>query len=77
MAFKVVGRIRQQETFASGNAIRENARLRKVYGKGRWHKRKGIATVELTNGSVRRAELHWYEAQGIGRKELKIKRFLD
>ena len=77
MAFEVVGRIRQQETFASGNAIREIARLLKVYGNGRWRKRKGIATVELTNGSLRRAELHWYEAQGIGRKELRIKRFLD
>jgi hypothetical protein len=51
--------------------------LRKLYGKGWWRKRKGAADVELPNGRIRRAELHWYEASGIGKKELKIKRFVD
>jgi hypothetical protein len=52
-------------------------RLQRVYGKGRWRKRKGIAQVRLGNASIRTAELHWYEASGIGRREYKIKRFLD
>ncbi|HEX5725678.1 MAG TPA: hypothetical protein VFX98_09460 [Longimicrobiaceae bacterium] len=53
------------------------ARLRKAFGEGRWRKRKGVATVRLADGSIRRAELHWYEAHGIGRRKLKLKRFLD
>jgi hypothetical protein len=57
-------------------SIRELSRLRKVYGPGRWRKRKGIARIQLGDGTVRTAEIHWYEAQGIGRKELKIKRIL-
>ena len=65
------------ETFAIGSAIRELPRLRKLYGKGCWRKRKGIAEVELPNGTIRTAEVHWYEASGIGMKELKIKRFVD
>jgi hypothetical protein len=65
------------ETFATGSAIRELPRLRKLYGRGRWRKRKGIADVKLPNGTIRKAELHWYEASGIGRKEFKIKRFVD
>ena len=65
------------ETIATGRGIREIARLRKLYGKGRWRKRKGIADVELPDGSICRAEIHWYEATGIGRRELKIKRLLD
>jgi hypothetical protein len=77
MDFEVIGEITEVETFAVGSAIRELARLRRVYGPGRWRKRKGIATVRLTDGSVSKAEVHWYEAHGIGRKELKIKRFLD
>lgn len=64
-------------TFAAGREIRELARLRRIYGQGRWRKRKGIALVELKSGDVRRAELHWYEATGLGRFELKIKRFID
>ena len=48
----------------------------KLYGKGRWRKRKGIARVRLSDGSVHLAEIHWYEATGIGRKEYKIKRLL-
>lgn len=77
MKFEVVGKIEQQRTFASGSGIRELARLRRVYGKARWRKRKGIATIRFEDGSTRRAELHWYEAKGLGKKELKIKHLLD
>jgi hypothetical protein len=59
-----------------GSGIRELARLRKRYGRGRWRKRKGYAEVRLSDGAVARAELHWYEATGIGKREFKIKRFL-
>jgi hypothetical protein len=75
--FKIVGKVEQERTFAAGARIREIARLRKVYGKGRWRKRKGIAKVQFQNGTIRTAELHWYEATGIGRKEYKIKHFVD
>ena len=74
--FKIRGPIGQVETFAVGTQIRELARLRRRYGSGRWRKRKGVATIELADGTVRTAELHWYEATGIGRVEYKIKRFL-
>lgn len=77
MNFKIVGKIEQRETFATGNAIREIARLRRIYGKGRWRKRKGIANIRFADGSIRRAEIHWYEATGIGKKEIKIKYLLD
>jgi hypothetical protein len=77
MHFQVVGQIEQIETFATGSGIRELPRLRKIYGRGRWRKRKGVATVRLGDGTIRLAELHWYEATGIGRKELKLKRYLD
>ena len=77
MDFKILGRISDVETIAVGNAIREIKRLRRTYGLGRWRKRKGIATVELRNGSIRVAELHWYEAHGIGPREYKIKEYLD
>lgn len=77
MNFKIVSPIRQETTFATGSGIREIARLRRVYGKGRWRKRKGIAEVEFENGTIRTAEVHWYEATGIGRKEYKIKYFVD
>ena len=77
MKFEIVGKIEQQETFTTGSAIRELARLRRVYGKGRWRKRKGIAEVRFEDGSIRRAEIHWYEATGIGKKEFKIKYLLD
>ena len=77
MDFEVVGEITEVETFAVGNSIRELPRLRLVYGAGRWRKRKGVAFVRLADGDVCKAEVHWYEAHGIGRKEIKIKRFLD
>ena len=77
MSFKIVGKIEKQRTFATGNGIREIARLRRVYGKGRWRKRKGIANIRLADGTLRTAEVHWYEASGIGRMEFKIKQFVD
>lgn len=77
MDFEIVGEITEVETFAVGNAIRELPRLRRVYGSGRWRKRKGVALVRLADGNICKAEVHWYEAHGIGRKELKIKQFLD
>ena len=76
MYFELLGPITQIKTFAVGSRIREIARLRKLYGKGRWRKRKGIVKVRLTDGVVHLAEVHWYEATGIGRKECKIKRLL-
>lgn len=77
MDFTVIGEIEEIETFAIGRRIHELKRLRKKYGRGRWRKRKGLATVRLSDGAVAQAELHWYEATGIGRRELKIKRYLD
>jgi hypothetical protein len=74
--FEIVGQLRDVETIAIGRSIRELARLRKFYGQGRWRKMKGVATIRLPNGRVREAEIHWYEAHGIGRKEFKIKRLL-
>jgi hypothetical protein len=74
--FLILGPITHVETIATGNAIREIARLRKAYGRARWRKRKGIARIQLDGGIERLAELHWYEAHGIGRKETKIKRLL-
>ncbi len=77
MHFEIVGEMTDIETIAVGNAIRDVARLQESYGVGRWRKLKGIATVRLVNGNLHLAEVHWYEATGIGKKRLKIKRFLD
>ena len=77
MPFQIIGEIREVETIAIGSAIRDLDRLREAYGPGRWRKLKGIATVRLANGRLRVAELHWYEAHGIGRKEIKRKQYLD
>ena len=77
MYFQVIGDITHVEAFATGSSIRELARLRKFYGRGRWRKRKGIARVRLDSGEIRLAEVHWYEARGIERKESKIKRYND
>ena len=74
MRFEILGEISDIETFATGSGIREIARLRRVYG--RWRKRKGTARIRLEDGSVHLAEVHWYEAAGIGRKEFKIKHLL-
>jgi hypothetical protein len=76
--FRILSAITKVETIATGRGIRELKRLQRVYGKARWRKRKGEATIELLqDGAVRKAELHWYEATGVGRKEFKIKRYLD
>jgi hypothetical protein len=75
--FNIIGSISNIETFAVKNSIRDLPRLNKMYGRGRWRKRKGVATIELTNGNIRLAELHWYEAHGIGKREMRRKRFLD
>lgn len=77
MCFEIVGKIDKIATIAVGGRIRDIMRLRKQFGPGRWRKRKGIASVRLEGGAVRRAEVHWYEAHGVGRKKMKIKRFLD
>jgi hypothetical protein len=77
MYFEIVGPITDTETLAAGRSIRQLSRLRRQYGQGRWRKLKGIATVRIRSGESRRAEIHWYEAHGIGRVRYKIKRFLD
>jgi microcystin degradation protein MlrC len=77
MHFEIVGEIRNVETIAIGGRIRDIMRLRKQFGPGRWRKLKGVATVRLSSGRTRTAEIHWYEAHGIGRKKMKIKRFLE
>lgn len=78
MKFEIVSEISKIETIAEGSSIRVLHLLRKRYGRGRWRKKKGIATVKLEDGSFRLAEIHWYEAHGIGKKEEKIKfPFLD
>lgn len=77
MFFKIISGITDIETIATGKGIRENHRLRKLYGGRRWRKLKGTATVELPDGTICEAEIHWYEAHGIGAKELKIKRIVQ
>ncbi len=77
MHFEILGEITNLETMAVGTRIRELPRLEKLYGTGRWRKMKGEAMVRLHNGRIVRAEIHWYEAHGIGRKEFKRKRYLD
>jgi hypothetical protein len=77
MHFEIISEIKKIETIAVGGNIRDIMRLRKQYGIGRWRKLKGIASIRLENGIIRRVELHWYEAHGIGKKKMKIKRFLD
>ena len=77
MHFEILGKIEKIETMAVGGRIRDIMRIRKQFGPGRWRKRKGVASVRLAGGATRLAELHWYEAHGMGRKKMKIKRFLD
>ncbi|MDN5940488.1 MAG: hypothetical protein L0H94_01280 [Nitrospira sp.] len=77
MYVEIVGEIEQIETIAVGGRIRDIMRLRRQFGAGRWRKLKGVARVRLSKGIVRLAEVHWYEAHGIGRKKMKIKLFLD
>jgi len=76
--FEITDKIRQVETIATGSGIRNLKRLNKRYGKGKWRKLKGVASVHLIDGATRLAEIHWYEAHGIGKKEFKLKLpFLD
>jgi hypothetical protein len=75
--FEIVGEIKKIERIAVNVAIRDLARLRRKYGKGRWRKLKGFARVRLSNGKVRDVELHWYEAHGIGKREIRLKRYID
>ena len=77
MNFEIIGEITAIEPIAIGSKIRILPLLRKRYGKGRWRKLKGIANVQLSDGSIRLAEVHWFEAHGIGKKKMRIKRFLD
>jgi hypothetical protein len=78
MDFEIVSEIADIETIAAGTGVRDRARLRKQYGRGRWRKLKGVAKVRLRSGRIRLAEVHWYEAHGIGKREFKLKLpFLD
>ena len=77
MHFEIVGKITDIEPIAIGTQIRILPVLRKRYGKGRWRKLKGRATVRLFDGTMRRAEVHWFEAHGIGKRKIRIKQFLD
>lgn len=76
-SFEIISEITNEEIIAIGNSIRDLERLREQYGDGRWRKMKGVAMIRLPNGRIRKAELHWYEAHGIGRKEYKRKCYLD
>ena len=73
MDFEIIGEITAIEPIAVGRGIRDRRRLQKLYGKGRWRKLRGVATVRLADGTIHTAEVHWYEAHGIGRKEFKLK----
>ena len=75
--FELVSEIREIEVIATGAGVRRAVVLRKRYGGRRWRKLKGVATVLDERGEKREAEVHWYEAHGLGRRGLKIKRFLD
>lgn len=77
MEFEVVGDISNVERIAVHTSIRDVKRLLKMYGPGRWRKLKGVARIRLRNGRIRLAELHWYEAHGVGKKEMRWKRYLD
>ncbi len=77
MHFEIIGEITNIQTIAVGRRIQQLERLKKLFGKGRWRKMKGEAMIRLTSGVVRHAELHWYDAHGIGRRNMKFKRYLD
>ena len=77
MYFEIIGKIEEIKTMAIGGSIRDIMRLQKQFGRGHWRKIKGVAKVRLQNGQIRKAELHWYEAHSIGKRKMKIKRFLD
>ena len=73
MGFEILGEIRDIETIATGRGVHIRRHLERTYGRGRWRKMKGIATVQLADGTICEAEIHWFEAHGIGRKDFKIK----
>ena len=77
MAFEIVGDISAVAPIAAGNKLRRRKELHRRYGQGRWRKLKGFAKIRLAGGEIRGAEVHWYEAHGVGRRGFKIKRFLD
>lgn len=77
MHFEIIGTISDIEPIAVNRSIRIRALLQKRYGKGRWRKLKGVANVRLNDGTIRLAEVHWFEAHGIGKKKMRIKRYLD
>jgi hypothetical protein len=77
MHFEIIDDIKDVEIIAVGGGIHDIMRLRRQYGPGRWRKLKGVGKIRLQNGKTRSAELHWYEAHSIGKKKMKIKRFLD
>jgi len=77
MHFEIVGAIKHIQVIAIGGRIRDIMRLQRQYGPGRWRKLKGVAQIRLSNGDTRSAEVHWYEAHGIGRRKIKIKKFMD
>jgi hypothetical protein len=77
MNFEIIGEMTEVETIAVSGNIRILPVLRRRFGQARWRKRKGVATVRLADGTIRRAELHWFEAHGIGRRLMRIKRSLD
>ncbi|MGH8611757.1 MAG: hypothetical protein ACREYF_06865 [Gammaproteobacteria bacterium] len=77
MEFEILGEIRDIETIATGRGVYMRRYLERTYGKGRWRKRKGSATVQLADGTVCEAEIHWFEAHGVGRKDFKIKKVLQ
>jgi hypothetical protein len=74
---RIVSPIAVIETIAVSSGVKDLRRLRRLHGGRRWRKIKGAAEVELISGEIRLAELHWYEAHGIGKREIKIKRLLD
>ena len=77
IVFHLIGTIEDCEAIATGSRIRDVAKLRKLYGKGKWRKMKGVGLVRLSDGTVCSAELHWYEAHGIGKREMKVKQLFE
>jgi hypothetical protein len=77
MHFEIVGKVADVQIIAVNRSIHIRSVLQKLYGRGRWRKLKGIATVQLADGTIRQAEVHWFEAHGIGKKKMRIKRYLD
>jgi hypothetical protein len=76
IAFEILSEITDIETIAEGRGVYIRGYLERTYGRGRWRKVKGVATVQLPDGTVCEAEIHWFEAHGIGRKDFKLKRII-